>query len=84
MEWRGYGRKASLVAWKKVSRSKMKGGLGVIKLRVQNEALLLKQISISFSTRLIYHGFTSFGLSTIQMGNYPLKCQRDPSGGEEC
>jgi hypothetical protein len=84
MEWRGYGRKASLVAWKKVSRPKMKGGLGVIKLRVQNEALLLKQISISFSTRLIYHGFTSFGLSTIQMGNYPLKCQRDPSGGEEC
>jgi hypothetical protein len=26
--------KASLVAWKKVTRPEMKGGLGVIKLRV--------------------------------------------------
>jgi hypothetical protein len=39
------GRKDSLVARKKVTRPKMKGGLGVIKLRVQNEALLVKKSS---------------------------------------
>jgi hypothetical protein len=37
-------RKIPLIAWKKVTRPKMKGGFGVIKLRVQNEALLLKNL----------------------------------------
>jgi hypothetical protein len=43
------GRKASLVAWKKVTRPKMKGGLGVIKLRVQNEALLSNNLHKIFN-----------------------------------
>jgi hypothetical protein len=61
----------------------MKGGLGVIKLRVQNEALLVKKIFISFSTRLIYHGCISFGHNIIQMEGYHLKFQRAPFGREE-
>jgi hypothetical protein len=43
------GRKVSLVAWKKVTQLKMKGGLGVIKLRIQNEALLLKNLHKFFN-----------------------------------
>jgi hypothetical protein len=42
------GGKAPLAAWRKVTRPKMKGGggggLGVLKLRVQNETLLLKNL----------------------------------------
>jgi hypothetical protein len=41
--------KAPLAAWKKVTRPKMKGGLGVIKLRVQNVALLLKNLHKFFN-----------------------------------
>jgi hypothetical protein len=43
------GERAPLVAWKKVTRPKMKGGLGVIKLRVQNEVLLLKNLHKFFN-----------------------------------
>jgi hypothetical protein len=35
--------------WRKVTRPKMKGGLGVIKLRVQNEVLLLKNLHNFFN-----------------------------------
>jgi len=45
--WRGSdenAKKRSLVAWPKVSKPKNKGGLGVIDLRTQNEALLLKHL----------------------------------------
>jgi hypothetical protein len=35
-------KKTPLVAWKMVTRPKLKGGLGVTKLRVQNDALLMK------------------------------------------
>jgi hypothetical protein len=38
-----------LIAWKKVTRLKMNGGLEVIKLRVQNEALLLKNLHKFFN-----------------------------------
>jgi hypothetical protein len=38
-----------LATWKKVTRPKMKGGLGVIKLRVQNEVLLLKNLHKFFN-----------------------------------
>jgi hypothetical protein len=43
------GNKDPLAAWEKVTRPKMKGGLGVIKLRVQNEALLLKNLHNFFN-----------------------------------
>jgi hypothetical protein len=42
--WKGRdlnGKKPALAAWKLVTKPKMKGGLGVIRLRLQNEALLL-------------------------------------------
>jgi hypothetical protein len=50
--WRGSDvntKKPPLIAWKLVCKSKMKGGLGVIKLRLQNEALLMKNLDKSFS-----------------------------------
>jgi hypothetical protein len=50
VEWGDINRKrAPLAEWKKVTRHKMKGGLGVIKLRVQNEALLLKNLHKFFN-----------------------------------
>jgi hypothetical protein len=52
--WRGgdiNGNKAPLVAWKLVTRPKRKGGLGlgVIRMRLQNEALLLKNLHKFYS-----------------------------------
>jgi hypothetical protein len=32
------------VAWKKYTRPKIKGGLGIFKLKTQNKALLLKHL----------------------------------------
>jgi hypothetical protein len=37
-------KKYNLVAWDLVRRPKSKGGLGVVNLAVQNNALLLKQL----------------------------------------
>jgi hypothetical protein len=45
--WRGNSDKkkgGNLVAWETVQRPKTKGGLGVINLRLQNDALLLKHL----------------------------------------
>jgi hypothetical protein len=45
--WRGSDDTAkggNLVAWPTVMQPKEKGGLGVINLRLQNDALLLKQL----------------------------------------
>jgi hypothetical protein len=43
------GKKPALEAWKLVTKPKMKGGLGVIRLRLQNEALLLKNLHKFFT-----------------------------------
>jgi hypothetical protein len=46
--WRGgdlNAKKSPLAAWKLVTRPKKKGGLGVLKLRVQNDALLMKKLT---------------------------------------
>ena len=45
--WRGNNqanRGGNLVAWQNVQLPMTKGGLGVINLRLQNDALLLKQL----------------------------------------
>jgi hypothetical protein len=50
--WAGgdiHAKKKPLAAWKLVTRPKSKGGLGVIKLRIQNEALLMKNLDKFFS-----------------------------------
>jgi hypothetical protein len=51
--WRGGDinakKKPPMAAWKLVTRPKTKGGLGVIKLRVQNDALLMKNLHNFFS-----------------------------------
>jgi hypothetical protein len=50
--WRGGDlntKKPLLAAWKLVTRPKKKGGLGVLKLRVQNGALLMKNLHKFFS-----------------------------------
>jgi hypothetical protein len=38
------GKSKPLVAWKKCTKPKRKGGLGIINLRSQNKALLLKHL----------------------------------------
>jgi hypothetical protein len=50
--WRGVdinGRKPPLAAWKMVTKPKLKSGLGVINLRVQNKALLMKNLHKLFN-----------------------------------
>jgi hypothetical protein len=50
--WRGgdiNAKKPLLAAWKMVTKPKAKGGLGVINLRLQNEALLLKNLQKFFN-----------------------------------
>jgi hypothetical protein len=49
--WRGdiNGNKAPLTSWKLVTRPKRKGGLGAIRLRFQNEALLMKNLHKFYS-----------------------------------
>jgi hypothetical protein len=50
--WRGRdvnAKKQSLAAWKLVCRPKNKGGLRVIRLRLQNEVLLMKKMDKFFS-----------------------------------
>jgi hypothetical protein len=50
--WKGcdmHTRKQSLAVWKMVSCPKSKGGLEVIKLRLQNEALLMKNLDNFFN-----------------------------------
>ena len=45
--WRGNNqsnRGGNLVAWQKVQKPKAKGGLGILNLKLQNDALLLKQL----------------------------------------
>jgi hypothetical protein len=42
-----------MVAWNKCTRSKRKGGLGIINLRNQNMALLLKFIDKFYNKRVI-------------------------------
>jgi len=52
--WRGSEVNAkgkSLVAWPKVTKPKNKGGLGVVELRSQNEALLIKHLDKFYNKR---------------------------------
>ena len=44
-------KKKSLVAWTKVTKPKNKGGLGVVELRSQNEALLIKHLDKFYNKR---------------------------------
>jgi len=42
-----------LVAWKKCAKPKRKGGLGIINLRSQNKALLLKHLDKFYNKKEI-------------------------------
>jgi hypothetical protein len=82
--WRGSdlnARKPPLAAWKSVTRPKRKGGLGVIRLRVHNDALLMKHLHKFFSkdglpwVQLVW-------VNTIAMANCQGKQKKALSGGE--
>lgn len=45
------GKSKPLVAWKKCTRPKKKGGLGIINLRTQNMALQLKYLDKFFNKK---------------------------------
>jgi hypothetical protein len=44
-------RSKPMVAWKKCTKPKRKGGLGIINLRTQNQALLLKHLDKIYSRK---------------------------------
>jgi hypothetical protein len=71
--WRGSNANAkgkSLAAWPKVTKPKNKGGLGVVDLRSQNEALLLKHLDKFYNKKdtpwvnMIWHSHYSQGHPT--------------------
>jgi hypothetical protein len=81
--WRGgnlNAKKPPLAAWKLVTRPKKKGGLGVLGLGVQNDALLMKNLRKFFSkanlpwVKLIWSKYYS-------NGSLPGERKKDPSGG---
>jgi hypothetical protein len=65
--WRGSDEEkkgGNLVAWQTIQKPKDKGGLGVINLLLQNDALLLNTLT-NYITKQRYHGCSSSGTSTI-------------------
>jgi hypothetical protein len=78
------GKNKPLVAWKKCTKPKRKAGLGVIDLRAQNRALLIKHLD-KFYNKADIPWVTLFGTSIILMGKSPMHQRiRGPSGGEMC
>jgi hypothetical protein len=65
-----------------VCRPKKKGGLDVIKLRLHNEALLMKTLAKKKSPRLICLGWIWFDLNTMGMVKFLAAQRKDPFGGE--
>jgi hypothetical protein len=63
-----------LVAWKKCSKPKRKGGLGIINLRSQNKALLLKHLDKFYNKKK--HPMGKFGLEGLlfQWSDPPCSC----------
>ena len=61
------GRTKSIVAWRKVTKPKRKGGLGVVDLEAQNDALLLKHLDKFYNkndvlwVNMIWHSHYSQG-----------------------
>jgi hypothetical protein len=57
--WRGAdvnAKQRPKAAWPSLFRSREQGGLGVINIKTQNEALLMKHLH-NFSTRQMYPGY---------------------------
>jgi hypothetical protein len=52
--WRSYDineKSKSMVAWKKCTKPKRKGGLGVINLKSHNKALLIKHLDMFYNKK---------------------------------
>jgi hypothetical protein len=64
-----------------VTRPKEDGGLGILDLKTQNDALLLKYLH-KFFNRLIFHGYTLSGRNTIPMANCPVTLKEAHFGGK--
>jgi hypothetical protein len=81
--WRGreFSRKGyNLAAWDLVRKPKAKGGLGVINLSVQNDALLLKQLDKFYKQEKIQ--WVSLIWQKYYNGTMPhLAREKDPFGG---
>lgn len=70
----------SLAAWQLVCRPKKKGGLGVLDLKVQNHALLLKYIH-KFIKKMMYLGSCLFGTNTMMKLLHTQNQSADLFGG---
>jgi hypothetical protein len=70
-----------LAAWKLFCKPKKKGGLGIIKLHLQNDALLMK-IWIIFFLKQIFLGLNWSGPSVMQMVVYLAAQRKALFGGE--
>jgi hypothetical protein len=81
--WRGkdFSRKGyNLAAWDLVRKPKDKGGLGVINLSIQNDALLLKQLD-KFYRKKKTNGLHSSGRNTTAILFLIWQGKKAPSGG---
>jgi hypothetical protein len=61
---------------------KAEGGLGVLNLKTQNEALLLKNLHKFYKKMDTHPGYTLSGINTIRMANSLVTLKKDLSGGE--
>lgn len=82
--WRGSnvnGRGTPKAAWEMVCNTKEEGGLGIINLELQNQALLMKNLD-KFFTKKIFPGFSLFGKSITGMANCLILSRKGLFGGE--
>jgi hypothetical protein len=84
--WRGAdlnARKPPMAAWSLATRPKKMGGLGIINLQTQNDALLLKNLHKLFN-RVDTPGSILYEIITTAMEDFLIIDPKGPFGGELC
>jgi hypothetical protein len=84
--WRGNdtsSKKSPLVAWSMVTQRKVNGGLGVLRLETQNDALLLKFFHKFFNSYDLPWEISS-GINIIRLEDFLVIEELAPSGGRVC
>ena len=73
-------RNSPKAAWNMFCLPKEEGGLGVLNLKTQNEALMMKNLH-KFYNKVDTHGYNWSGTSTIKMVNWQVTSRKVLSGG---
>ena len=72
-----------LASWDMICKPKNQGGIGVLSLRTQNKAFLIKHLFKNSTIRLMYPGSNCLGmLTTTTMKCHTLATTKALSGGK--